>query len=251
MEGRSLRNLYVRWPLRTRRRCHTVVEHRVRSASRLKPLLRAVREAFGPRRKACGEGGRRRHRLGVLVRPGQSQAGWTRAALYVPARPRASTRNGIADTRNSPASASPNAGTRQARVRRPRSPHRGSSRVAARPSAQQLGYFLGAAIAGGAALGGYSAFRARLRRTVPRIGDSRFSSTRVDGRARTGRPSSARLRLTRTNKNARAGGAFVHLCPQAPPSPKSLAWRSLRLESSVLDHPGMTATPGSTMATAP
>jgi hypothetical protein len=44
-----------------------LVMHRARSASRLKPSLRVVRGSRKARRKACGGGGRRRHRLGVLV----------------------------------------------------------------------------------------------------------------------------------------------------------------------------------------
>jgi hypothetical protein len=47
--------------------CRRLAEHRARSASRLKPLLRVVRGSRKARRKACGGGGRRRHRLGVLV----------------------------------------------------------------------------------------------------------------------------------------------------------------------------------------
>ena len=46
--------------------CRRLAEHRARSASRLKPLLRVVRGSRKARRKACGGGGRRRHRLGVL-----------------------------------------------------------------------------------------------------------------------------------------------------------------------------------------
>ena len=48
------------------RRCPRLAVHRARSASRLKPLLWVVRGSRKARRKACGGGGRRRHRLGVL-----------------------------------------------------------------------------------------------------------------------------------------------------------------------------------------
>ena len=67
--GRSLRTFPAGDPLWAGRRCRRLVEHRVRSASRLKPLLRVVRGSLRARRKACGGGGRRRHRLGVLFRP--------------------------------------------------------------------------------------------------------------------------------------------------------------------------------------
>src|SRR4029450_9165046 len=66
-----------------------LTEHRARSASRLKPVLWVVRGSRKARRKACGGGGRRRHRLGVLLfqaprflaSPGASTAsGYTNAA---------------------------------------------------------------------------------------------------------------------------------------------------------------------------
>src|SRR6476469_10041866 len=63
---RSLRPFSSSRLLRTGLGCHRLVEHRVRSASRLKPLLWVVRGSLRARRKVRGGGGRRRHRLGVL-----------------------------------------------------------------------------------------------------------------------------------------------------------------------------------------
>jgi hypothetical protein len=64
----SLVASFYRWcPLAGRLLIYTLAVHRARSASRLKPLLRVVRGSRKAGRKACADGGRKRHRLAVLL----------------------------------------------------------------------------------------------------------------------------------------------------------------------------------------
>ena len=63
--SRSLRTSSVRGLLPDGHLSHRLAVHRARSAIRSKSSLRVVRGSRKARRKACGDGGRKRHRLGV------------------------------------------------------------------------------------------------------------------------------------------------------------------------------------------
>ena len=65
--SRSLRSSPCPTLLSDRRLSLTLALHRARSAIRSKSSLRVVRGSRKARRKACGDGGRKRHRLGVLL----------------------------------------------------------------------------------------------------------------------------------------------------------------------------------------